>query len=43
MADLGYRTFDSDNHYYEAPDCFSRHIESRYAEMAITASQRADG
>lgn len=43
MAALGYRTFDSDNHYYEAPDCFSRHIESRYRDKAITATQQADG
>ena len=43
MASLGYRTFDSDNHYYEAPDCFSRHIESRHREKAITSHQRADG
>ncbi|WP_420639898.1 amidohydrolase family protein [Candidatus Poriferisocius sp.] len=43
MADLGYRTFDADNHYYEAPDCFSRHIESRYREQAISARRSADG
>jgi predicted TIM-barrel fold metal-dependent hydrolase len=26
MADLGYRAFDCDNHYYEAHDAFTRHV-----------------
>jgi len=43
MPDLDFPLFDSDNHYYETPDCFSRHIESRFAEAAVTAHQRADG
>ena len=25
-TDLGFRAFDSDHHYYEAPDAFTRHI-----------------
>ena len=24
--DLDYRPFDADNHYYEAPDAFTRHV-----------------
>ena len=40
---LPYRVMDADNHFYETPDCFSRHIERRYAAKAITASQAADG
>lgn len=40
---LPYLAVDADNHYYEAPDCFSRHLESRYADGAITANQRPDG
>ncbi|TMK60966.1 MAG: amidohydrolase [Actinobacteria bacterium] len=26
-ADLGYRAFDTDNHYYEALDAFTRHLD----------------
>ena len=26
MAELGYATFDADNHYYEPVDCFLRHM-----------------
>lgn len=32
---MNYPTIDADNHYYEPDDCFTRHIESRYAEAAI--------
>ena len=35
MRDLGYRLFDSDNHYYEPRDCFSRYIEPRFRDKAI--------
>ncbi len=27
MADLGFRAFDADHHYYEAEDAFTRHID----------------
>ncbi len=43
MSRIGYRTFDSDNHYYEAPDCFSRHIEACHRHQAITATRGPDG
>lgn len=43
MNDLGYLLFDADNHYYETADCFSRHIEKKYADRAITARRGADG
>ena len=43
MTQLDYLLFDSDNHYYESPDCFSRHIESAYADRAIRATRAADG
>jgi predicted TIM-barrel fold metal-dependent hydrolase len=43
MDPLDYLVIDADNHYYETPDCFSRHIEPRYADKAITARQTADG
>ena len=26
MSELDYRAFDCDNHYYEAPDAFTRHV-----------------
>ena len=32
MTGPDYLLFDADNHYYETPDCFSRHIESAYAD-----------
>jgi predicted TIM-barrel fold metal-dependent hydrolase len=30
-APLGFRPFDADNHYYEALDAFSRHLDPRHA------------
>ena len=29
MAELPFMLFDADNHYYEAEDAFTRHIEPR--------------
>jgi predicted TIM-barrel fold metal-dependent hydrolase len=29
MTDLGFRAFDSDHHYYEAEDAFTRHVDRR--------------
>jgi hypothetical protein len=34
-ADPSYRFFDSDNHYYETRDCFTRFIEPRFRDKAI--------
>lgn len=39
---LDYAVVDADNHYYEPPDCFSRHIEAKFRDKAITATKRAD-
>ena len=39
---LDYAVVDADNHYYEPYDCFSRHIESKYRDKAITATKRDD-
>ena len=39
MTDLGFRAFDADNHYYEAVDAFTRHIDP---EMAKRTMQWAD-
>ncbi|MCH2172416.1 amidohydrolase [Myxococcota bacterium] len=30
-----YPIFDADNHYYEAHDCFTRHMEPKYRDLAI--------
>ncbi|CAM9980605.1 unnamed protein product, partial [Phaeothamnion confervicola] len=40
---LEYRLLDADNHYYEPPDCFSRHIDPSFRDRAITAERRDDG
>jgi len=35
MANLGFSVFDCDNHYYEALDAFTRHIEPEYAKRTM--------
>ena len=35
MTDLGFLAFDADNHYYEALDAFTRHIEPRFRKRAV--------
>ena len=35
MADLGYKAFDADNHYYEAEDAFTRHMDPKLAKRGI--------
>ena len=35
MADIDFEAFDADNHYYEAVDAFTRHIEPEYARRAM--------
>jgi predicted TIM-barrel fold metal-dependent hydrolase len=35
MADLDFRAFDADNHYYEAEDAFTRHIEPAMAKRCM--------
>jgi predicted TIM-barrel fold metal-dependent hydrolase len=35
MADLGYKIIDADNHYYEAIDAFTRHLEPRRAKKCV--------
>ena len=35
MSDLGFLAFDADNHYYEALDAFTRHIEPRLRKRAV--------
>jgi predicted TIM-barrel fold metal-dependent hydrolase len=38
-TDLGFTYFDCDNHYYEALDAFTRHIEPQYRKRAIQWAQ----
>ena len=40
--DVAYRLIDADEHYYEPDDCFSRHIESRYASGTIRVDRGKD-
>jgi hypothetical protein len=35
MADLGFRPFDADNHYYEAVDAFTRYIDPAMAKRCM--------
>ena len=39
MADLPYAAFDADNHYYEAPDAFTRHIDPKLSKRAMQWAQ----
>lgn len=34
-AEVEYQLFDADNHYYEAEDAFTRHIEKEYSKRAV--------
>ncbi len=36
MAELDFPLFDCDNHYYEALDAFTRHMDPRLAKRAVT-------
>jgi len=35
VSELGYRPFDADNHYYEAEDAFTRHLDKRQRQRVI--------
>ena len=35
MPDLPYAVFDADNHYYEAEDAFTRHMDPKLAKRAM--------
>lgn len=39
MADLDFRAFDADNHYYEAEDAFTRHIDPKMAKRCMQWAQ----
>ncbi|MCB0946225.1 MAG: amidohydrolase, partial [Mycobacterium sp.] len=38
-AELPFRFFDCDNHYYEAEDAFTRHIDPKLKKRAIQWAQ----
>lgn len=42
MAQLDFAAFDADNHYYEAEDAFTRHMDPRMARRAVQWA-RVDG
>ena len=35
VSELGYRPFDADNHYYEAEDAFTRHLDPAHGQRVI--------
>ena len=35
MTELDYRPFDCDNHYYEAPDAFTRHVDPAWHRRCV--------
>jgi len=35
VSELGYRPFDADNHYYEAEDAFTRHLDPKLGPRVI--------
>src|SRR5262245_21414721 len=35
VTDLGYRAFDADNHYYEAIDAFTRHLDPKLGPRCV--------
>jgi predicted TIM-barrel fold metal-dependent hydrolase len=39
MSDLPFRFFDCDNHYYEAMDAFTRHLEPEFAKRTMQWAQ----
>ena len=43
MGRPDYLAVDSDNHYYETRDCFTRHIESRFRDRTVRVERATDG
>jgi hypothetical protein len=33
MGTVDFDAFDADNHYYEAPDAFTRHVDPRFRKQ----------
>ncbi|HET9629283.1 MAG TPA: amidohydrolase family protein, partial [Novosphingobium sp.] len=43
MGHLPYKLWDADNHFYEVRDTFSRHIERKFADVAVRPRRHDDG
>lgn len=43
MVELGYLSFDGDNHYYETRDAFTRHMEPKFRDKAVHVVRATDG
>ena len=43
MPELGYPVFDADNHYYEALDAFTRHLDPRSADRTVQWAELGGG
>ena len=41
MADLPYLIFDADNHYYEAEDAFTRHLDPKMRRRCMDWAVRS--
>jgi predicted TIM-barrel fold metal-dependent hydrolase len=39
VTDLGFQAFDADNHYYEALDAFTRHVDPKMAARCVQWSE----
>ena len=35
MSEVGFALFDADNHYYEAVDAFTRHMDPKLAKRGV--------
>ena len=42
MAKIDFQAFDADNHYYEATDAFTSHIEPQFARRCMQWAQVED-
>jgi predicted TIM-barrel fold metal-dependent hydrolase len=43
MTQLAYPICDADNHFYEAEDCYTRHIEPEFRERTLRLVSQPDG
>ena len=41
MTQLPFRAFDADNHYYEAEDAFTRHLDPQHAPARDAVGRRS--
>src|SRR5262245_28967719 len=42
-GDMDYRLIDADGHYYEADDCFARHIDPKLRDATVRVDRSRDG